>query len=255
MYMYKRIPYIIYTLSVLLLVSCSKVEAVRDVAVQFNASISPEMTMLVRSGEAQPEPVIANHAVLQAWRGDEMAAQSEQSIEPGTTQISFSGIKLAGGAEYTIYMWVDCEGYYNTGDLRKVSVSTEKAYDGKTAGFDAFYSCSTFICGQDDEEHNVILKRPFAKVNFSAQTASPLNVHFTAPATMDLKTGEVSGEKNANYTVQPDGSSVTAFDYIFADEGVSQMNYTFKLGEEEEKTTTVPISRNTKTNIIYNITN
>lgn len=248
--MYKR--FYILVLIVLSLASCSKEETVRDVAVQFNATVSPEMTVLVKSGEAQAEPVLANHAVLQAWRGDVKAAEVVQEIPAGTTQISFSGVKLAGGAEYTVYIWVDCDGYYNTSDLRSVSVT--KNYDGKSAGFDAFYSCSTVICGQDDEVHNVTLKRPFAKVSFSAQVNSQLKVKFTAPTTLNLKTGEVSGARNVEYTMLPAESSVTAFDYIFATEDVSQLAYTFRLGEEE-KTTSVPVKRNTKTNIIYNTTN
>lgn len=239
----------------LVLASCTGEELVRDVSVQFNASVRPEMTVLVKSDGEQPEQVIANHAVLQAWRGDVKAAEVVQEIPAGTTQISFSGVKLAGGAEYTVYIWVDCEGYYNTSDLRSVSVNSEQAYDGKTPQFDAFYSCSTVICGQDDEVHNVTLKRPFAKLGFSAQVNSQLKVKFTAPTTLNLKTGEVSGARNVEYTMQSAESSVTAFDYIFATEDVSQLAYTFRLGEEEEKTTSVPVKRNTKTNIIYNATN
>ena len=250
--MYKR--FYILVLIVLSLASCSKVETVRDVAVQFDATVSPEMTVLVKGGEVQAEPVLADHAVLQAWRGDVKAAEVVQEIPAETTQISFSGVKLAGGAEYTVYIWVDCEGYYNTSDLRSVSVDHNEAYDGKTPQFDAFYSCSTVICGQDDEVHNVTLKRPFAKVSFSAQVNSQLKVKFTAPTTLNLKIGEVSGARNVEFTMQPAESSVTAFDYIFATEDVSQLAYTFSLGEEE-KTTSVPVKRNTKTNIIYNTTN
>ena len=244
-----------FMLSALLLFSCSKVETVRDVAVQFDATVCPEMTVLVKSGEAQAEPVLADHAVLQAWRGDVKAAEVVQEIPAETTQISFSGVKLAGGAEYTVYIWVDCEGYYNTSDLRNVSVNSEKAYDGKTPQFDAFYSCSTVICGQDDEVHNVTLKRPFAKVSFSAAVTKDAHISYTAPNTLNLKTGKVSGSKNVGYDVEHGGSCVEAFDYVFADEGLSQMSYTFKLGEEEASTATVPIARNKKTNIIYAITN
>ena len=181
-----------------------------------------------------------------------MAAQAEQSITPGTAQISFSGIKLAGGAEYLIYIWVDCEGYYNTGDLRNVSVNAEKAYDGKSPEFDAFYSCTTVICRQGDEVHNVTLRRPFAKVCFRAPVARNAHISFTAPGTFDPKTGKVSGTRAADYIVSHEDSCVEAFDYVFADEGISQMDYTFQLGEDEAKTTVVPLSRNTKTNIIYN---
>ena len=248
--MYRKLH--IFALMALALVSCTKEETVREFAVQFNAAVSPEMAVLVRGGEAESEPVLADHAVLQAWKGDVKAAEVVQEIPAGTTQVSFSGVKLAGGAEYTVYIWVDCDGYYNTSDLRSVSVT--KNYDGKSAGFDAFYSCSTVRCGQDDEVHNVTLKRPFAKLGFSAQVNSQLKVKFTAPTTLNLKTGKVSGARNVEYTMQPAESSVTAFDYIFATEDVSQLAYTFRLGEEE-KTTSVPVKRNTKTNIIYNITN
>lgn len=248
--MYRR--FYIFILIALALASCTKVETVRDVAVQFNADISPEMTVLVRGGEVQPEQVKANHAVLQAWRGDVLATQAEHSIVPGTTQVSFSGVKLAGGAEYTIYIWVDCEGYYNTSDLRKVSVA--ECYDGKSP-FDAFYSCSTVLCGQDDEVHNVTLKRPFAKVSFRAAVTENALISYTAPNTLNLKTGKVSGSMTVGYSVEHGDSGVEAFDYVFADEGESQMSYTFSFGDEEPNTATVPVARNRKTNIIYNITN
>lgn len=252
MYMYKR--FYILVLTALSLASCSKEVTVGDVDVQFNAAISPEMTVLVRGGEVQPEQVIANHAVLQAWRDGVMAAQAEQSIGSGTTQISFNGIKLAGGATYLIYIWVDCEGYYNTDDLRSVSLASGNNFDGKNAGFDAFCYFGAVTCGQD-EVYQVTLTRPFAKVSFSAAVGQDVAISYKAPTTLDLKTGAVSGEKTVNYTAIHDGSGVTAFDYVFATEEVSQLNYTFTLGSEQAKTTSVPVKRNTKTNIIYNINN
>lgn len=235
----------------LVLASCSKQGTAGDVELQMCASISPEMTVIVRGGESQEEPVIANHAILQVWREGVMTAKVETSIIPGTREISFSGIKLAGGAEYLIYIWVDCAGYYNTEDLRKVSV--KQPYDGKTADFDAFYSFSTVTCRQNDEVHSVSLKRPFAKLCFSAQLSKPLNVKYSAPTTLNLIDGQVSGVRDVEYTVQPEPgeTSVEAFDYVFAKDGIAQMNYTFKLGEEE-RTTSVPVARNTITNIIYN---
>lgn len=251
--MYKR--FYILVLTVLSLASCSKEETVRDIAVQFDATVSPEMTVLVKSGEVQAEPVLADHAVLQAWRGDVKAAEVVQEIPAETTQISFSGVKLAGGAEYTVYIWVDCEGYYNTSDLRSVSVKEGILFNGKNAEFDAFYSCTTVTCSQNDEVHQVTLTRPFAKVSFSAAVEQNVTISYKAPTTLNLKTGAVSGEKTVNYTVQPVNSSVTAFDYVFATEEVSQLSYTFTLGREQAKTTSVPVKKNTKTNIIYNITN
>ena len=252
--MYRKLH--IFALMALALVSCTKEETVREFAVQFNAAVSPEMAVLVRGGEAESESVIADCALLQAWQGDVLAAKVEQSITPGTKQISFGGVRLVEGETYDIYIWVGCAGYYNVGDLRTVSLAEGKGFDGNSLEFDAFFAHTAVTCSKDEVIHSVTLKRPFAKVSFRAQVDSVTKISFRAPAGLDLKTGEVlSSTKNIEYTVQPDASNVTAFDYIFADEGVTEMNYTFKLGEDEEKSVAVPISRNTKTNIIYNTTN
>lgn len=245
----------IFVFIVLSLVSCSKEETVRDIAVQFNADISPEMTVLVRDGEVQPEQVIANQAVLQAWQDNVLAAKVEQSIIPGTKQISFGGVRLVEGEKYDIYIWVGCAEYYNVGDLRTVSLAEGKGFDGKSLEFDAFFAHTDVTCSKDEVIHQVTLKRPFAKVSFSAAVTKDAHISYTAPYTLNLKTGKVSGSMNVGYDVEHGDSGVEAFDYIFADEGLSQMSYTFKLGEEDASTATVPISRNTKTNIIYNTTN
>lgn len=252
--MYRKLH--IFALMALALVSCTREETVREFAVQFNAAVSPEMAVLVRGGEAESEPVIADCALLQAWQGDALAAKVEQSITPGTTQISFGGVRLVEGEQYDIYIWVGCAGYYNVGDLRGVTLNDSNPYDGKSPQFDAFCAYSTVTCRRDEVIHQVTLKRPFAKVSFSAPVDSVTKISFIAPTGLDLKTGKIlPSTKNIEYTVQPEASTVTAFDYIFADEGISQMDYTFKLGDEDGKTTAVPISRNTKTNIIYNTTN
>lgn len=251
--MYKR--FYIFLLIVLAFSSCTKEETVRDIAVQFNTAVSPDLTASVKGVEEQTETVIANHAVLQVWRGEVKTAQAEQDITPGTTQISFSNIKLAGGAEYTIYIWADCGGYYETSDLRNVSLNPAKSYDGNSQQFDAFYACTSITCGQGDEVHYVTLKRPFAKITFSAAVTKDVQISFSAPTSLNLKTGKVSDTRNFNYTVSHGDSGVGAFDYVFADEGVSQMDYTFNLEGCEEKTETVPVSRNTKTNIMYNVNN
>ena len=253
--MYRKLH--IFALMALALVSCTKEETVREFAVQFNAAVSPEMAVLVRGGEAESESVIANQAVLQAWQDNNvLAAKVEQSITPGTKQISFGGVRLVEGEQYDIYIWVGCAGYYNVGDLHTVSLAEGKGFDGNSLEFDAFFAHTAVTCSKDEVIHQVTLKRPFAKVSFSAPVDSVTKISFTAPTGLDLRTGKIlSSTKNIEYTVQPDASNVTAFDYIFADEGVTDMDYTFKLGEDEAKTVAVPISRNTKTNIIYNTAN
>lgn len=257
--MYRR--FYIFILIALALASCTKVETMRDVAVQFNADISPEMTVLVRGGEVQPESVIANHAVLQAWRGDKLAASVEQDIEPGTKNINFTGVKLAGGVEYEIYIWVDCKDYYeykvdDAIDLRSVKLASGKLYDGKSQKFDAFYAYTTVTLTQGANPLGVELKRPFALITFCTDVQQDLKIKFSAATQFNLKTGEVSGSGDFEYTVlYTNASSVRAFDYVFAGDAVQQMQYSFAFDDEDYTTTLVPFKRNTRTNIIYNTEN
>lgn len=236
----------------LALVSCSKEAAVGVVETSLRATLQPEF--FVRSGSVEAETPVADHALLEIWRNGRREARQEQSITPGSSVINFSNVKLAAGFDYDVFIWVDNVGFYDTSNLPSVSLNPEKSYDGKTPQFDAFYSYSQMHSSQNNEVHNVTLRRPFAKINFSAAVTKNANVSFTAPTTLNLKTGAVSGERAVGYTAEHGTSGVTAFDYIFATEDVSQLSYTFKLGEDAAKTTYVPVKRNTRTNIIYNTT-
>ena len=236
-------------LAVLALVSCSKVAPDNEVEMRFCASIQPEL--VTRAG-GEAEQLVANRAVLQLWQGDALAENIEQTISPGTAQIDFNGIKLVKGFDYDVYIWVGNNGYYDTSDLRNVSLASGKEYDGKTPQFDAFFAYTTVNGSQGDGIHNVTLKRPFAKVSFSAPASQETTIAFSAATTLNLKTGKVSGSRHFQYTVDPMESSVKAFDYLFADEEVTRMEYSFKFEDGEIKSVTVPITRNTKTNIIVN---
>lgn len=251
--MYKR--FYIAVLIVLALASCTKEVVPTRTEVQFLATVNPEIFTgagITKAGSA--EEIIADYAILQAWKGDIRVANAGQPITPGTTQINFSGVRLVEGEQYDIYIWVGCDGYYNTDDLRIVTLKDDKTCDGKSHQFDAFFAYTSVTCSKNEVIHPVSLKRPFAKLNFSAPVGSAATISFTAPTGLDLRTGKVLSDiKDFEYTVQPEISTVTAFDYIFADEGVTDMDYTFKLGDEA-KTTTIPVSRNRKTNIIYKVT-
>lgn len=246
--MFKKIYIVI--LICFIFTCCSKESTlpVEDVNTTFQATIQPEIE--VRGEGSETAEVIADKAYLEVWWNDARALRQELDIEPGTTQVNFP-VRLASGFDYDVYIWVGNEGYYDTSNLRNVSVSTEKPYDGKTLEFDAFFAYEHVEIIQEDAIHEVTLKRPFAKLTFTA-TASRAKIAFKAPTTFCLKTGEVSELKDFEYEIEGVDSKVKAFDYVFAREALLQMNYSFQVGEEEIKTTIVPIARNTKTNIIYN---
>lgn len=256
MYMYRK--FYIVTLICFIFTCCSRESTLftEDVNTTFQATIQPEI--VVRGGSAEAPEVIAQRAYMEVWWEDVCVLHQEKSIEAGTTQINFP-VRLAGGFEYDVYFWADCGGeeladkYYNTNDLRNVSLKQDRTYDGTTPEFDAFFAYKHVEISQEESVYEVTLKRPFAKVSFSA-AAPQVKISFTAPTALCLKTGMVSNLQDFEYTIEGENSSVTAFDYVFADEALSQMSYSFKVGNEEQKTTSVPIARNTKTNIIYNTT-
>lgn len=253
MYMYKRL--FIFALIALGFVSCTKEAPVNETEVRFCATIKPEVTVLLKSGKAETEPILTDHAVLEIWRGDVRVARQEKSVTVGSTEIAFESEKLAGGVDYDVFIWVDKNGYYTTSDLHSVSLNNDKTYNGANQEFDAFFIYTLFNGVQGNGVTNVTLKRPFAKINFTAPVSEEVQIGFTAPTTMNLKTGATSGGKDFAYIVQPTGSSVSAFDFVFAGQDVTYLDYSFTIGDEEEKTTSVPVARNKKTNIIYKVTN
>lgn len=245
--MYKK--FCILSLIALVLASCAGKMPPCETEIQLCATINPELSLLSKGEDAGTEEVVADCALLQAWQGEVRAANVVQSINSGTTQINFSGVRLVERETYDIYIWVGCAGYYDTDDLRRVKLKEDN--DGKSPQFDAFCAYTNVTCSRDVVIHPVTLKRPFAKLNFTAPVDSVTKISFTAPTGLDLKTGMVlSDTKAIEYTVQQETSNVTAFDYIFANEGVTEMDYTFKLGADEAITTTIPVARNKKTNII-----
>lgn len=252
MYMYKRFH--IFALIALAFVSCSKETPVSETEVRFCATIQPEVTVLLKSGEAETEPILTDHAVLEIWRDDRRVARQEKSVPTGSTEISFESEKLAGGVDYDVLIWVDKKGYYTSTDLHSVSLNN-KSYNGTDPDFDAFFVHSPFNGIQGNEVCPVTLTRPFAKLNFSAPVNKDVLIAFRAPTVFNLKTGETSGNKSFEYTVHPTDSEVNAFDFVFAGLEVTYLDYAFKIGQEDAKTTSVPVARNKKTNIIYKVTN
>lgn len=246
MYMYRSS--LILIAFALAFVSCSKELVVSEVETRFWATIEPEVT--VRSGAAEEESVIADHAILEIWMNGSRKVRQEKAMQPGAKRVAFDNVRLAGGQDYDVFVWVDCQGFYKTDDLRSVSLNSEKNYDGKTPGFDAFFAYKQIHSCQGGGVCNVVLKRPFARLNFSATVSSSAMIRFTAATTLDLKTGKVSGSKEFQYNMEPNDSGVVAFDYVFADESQSQMDYSFTLDGAQPITVSIPIERNKITNII-----
>lgn len=235
------------------LFSCSKTETGVIVSNAFRATISPEI--MVRSGESSE--VSVTRAVLEAWNGQTRAVRQEISVEPGTETIEFSDVPLAAGFDYDIYIWADSGSWYETSDLRTVSLSSGTGYDGTVEGRDAFYSCSTVHSQQNQAACGVTLKRPFAQVDLNLPSdTQKATVGFSAPTVFDLKTGTVSEIKSFNYefdcTVK---GTTTVSDLLFAGEETMDLEYSFTADEADGLNFTIPVKRNCRTRINTNANN
>lgn len=229
------------------LVSCSKTETGAVVSNTFRATISPEI--VVRSGDASGVSVSVDHAVLEAWKGETREARQEIDVEAGTGIIVFSDVPLAAGFDYDIYIWADTKGAYETSDLRTVKLASDRGYDGTVEGRDAFCSCSTVHSQQNQAASSVTLRRPFARVDLILpEGTSSGTVKISAPAAFGLKEGTVSGVTQFSYDFNcTEKGTTTVSDLLFAGSEMTSLDYSFKIGDDDERTFTVPVKRNHKT--------
>lgn len=246
MYMFRRL--LISGLSLVAVISCSRMETEEFVSGTFRAVIEPA----VRSGETSE--IAVDRAVLEVWNGQVREAHKEIAVTPGTGTIVFSDVQLAAGFDYDIYIWADTEGHYDlSSDIRTVHIlSAATLYDGTVTGKDAFYCCTTVHSRQGQDTYNVTMKRPFAQVDLILpETAASADITLSAPAAFDLKAGTVSETTQVSYTFdcQAKGTT-TASDMLFAGKEVMSLSYSFKVtGAESATSFTVPVRQNYVTRI------
>ena len=136
----------------------------------------------------------------------------QQVTKTGVTFPATETITLAKGQKYTVVFWAqdaDCAAY-NTDNLKDVTVDYNGMNNDETR--DAFFKAETFtVTGSTSV--SVVMKRPFAQINvgvyqedWDAAVASGINVTKSsavitnAATSINLLTGQVSGEAEVTYT-------------------------------------------------------
>ncbi len=136
----------------------------------------------------------------------------QQVTKTGVTFPATETITLAKGQKYTVVFWAqdaDCAAY-NTDNLKNVTVDYNGMNNDETR--DAFFKAETFtVTGSTSV--SVVMKRPFAQINvgvyqedWDAAVASGINVTKSsavitnAATSINLLTGQVSGEAEVTYT-------------------------------------------------------
>ena len=192
----------------------------------------------------------------------------------GSTTVN---LQLVTGNTYTVIFWAAAQNAPYTVNFAEKKMTVN--YNGAVSNDenrDAFYACKTFTVNGAQVE-TVELKRPFAQLNIgtadydAAESAGyvPTQSAVTVKnvyTTLDLATGEVTGEVEANFaladiktdeTFPVTGYEYLAMNYVLVskDDQLVDIEFTYTDGINA-KTRTVgsaPVQRNYRTNIYGNI--
>lgn len=230
---------IIYALSVLLLISCSKALPVDEASATLDFAVSIDRQILTRAGDGQGTGV--NRCILELYYDGQFYIRREVSYS--AEGASFLNIPVVPDKTYKALFWADCgdglaDKYYNTGilGLKQVEIITTD-YAGNNDERDAFCACvDVTVSGQSESSPTAIaLKRPFAQINIIATDEtvsdgdypSKVSVSYTAPKGINVESGDLLENATFNYTADvfssfTPGDSKLAMDYIFASENADQ---------------------------------
>ena len=188
---------------------------------------------------------------------------------------------LVKGQSYNIVFWAQKSGtgYYDV-DFAAKKLTVDYKGVANDEARDAFYTVYPTGTITGTVEETVTLKRPFAQINVlttdeDVAAAAKLNVAFSKSAmkiakvndTMDLLTGETSGEVDVEYTANVNteatilqGYTYVAMNYILAaaDKANKDLSFDVELTgtstvDNTVEVPNVPVRRNWRTNIVGNV--
>lgn len=206
-----------------------------------------------------------SHFIVEAYEGTTAEGTPAARAEAYTNTLT---VTLKKNTVYTFLFWAGkgtakagstaSSGYWNTDDLKAVTVTDSKKNDKGEA---AYCLAKTFNSKDFEANKAVTLRNATAQVNFVEAAGlsaadNTLAVTYAAGATLNVGTGkvtEVSGEICHTFTGigQVSADAPLATDYILAPKGEQRViDLTLKLNDETPKTlTNVPFEQCFKTNI------
>ena len=203
--------------------------------------------------------------IVEAYEGTTATGIPAARVEAATGTLTLG---LKKNTEYTFLFWADkgtaktgsaaSSGYWNTEDLRAVSITPGKE---STAGEAAYCLAQTFSSANFEANQTVTLKNATAQVCF-VETAglsaadNKLKVTYSAGGTLNVGTGSVTdGTEAVTHTFtnigQVTANATLATDYILAPKGEDRvLNLTIQLNTEDPKSiTNVPFRQCFSTHI------
>ena len=244
----------------------------KDGTVNFNVGIAQKI-----ASRAISDGLSADLLIYQVYDAAGNPVLEQQGTAELTDLTANVQVTLPAGT-YKIAFWAqdaDCQAY-NTADLTNIQVS----YDGALCNDetrDAFFAVTEFTVNGDSNEA-VTLYRPFAQINVAFDgdtdyTNSQLTVDGTIYNTLNILTGVASGEETGVTfatadvpaeqlvtTVNDEEQTYTylAMTYVLVNNDRSTVNVTTDLNDGATTlpvADNVPVQRNYRTNIIYNVSN
>ncbi len=203
--------------------------------------------------------------IVEAYEGTSATDAPVAREESGTPSLTLT---LKKNTEYTFLFWADGgtaktettsgSGYWNTDDLKAVSITTDKKEE---VGEAAYCLATTFNSKDFETNKNVTLKNATAQVNFMETGGlitdnNTLTVWYDAAIVLNVGTGKVSEIKGVfahTFTgiEKAAKGTILATDYLLAPLGEEHLaSLQIELNKETTKTiSNVPFQQSYKTNI------
>jgi len=276
-------------LSALALASCNKsnssalASSDEEISADFSINMDARQTKAASDGDGAG--IYANQCRLQVvmLKGANRVAIYDQTKKVENFKACFNDIKLVKNQKYDFLFWADNKegAYYVTDDLTKVSLAS--TYIGGDDQRDAFFASIVDTLITSSFSRSVKLYRPFGQINVITTdvkdlkgqlpggvllgdvTPDSVEVSFSAPSVLNVRTGEVSvtktfSYKNSLYKVLDASKerNTLSMDYCFAavEKDVKEIQFkayngtTGTMEAISHTFTNVPVQRNYRTNII-----
>lgn len=181
-------------------------------------------------------------------------------------------LDLLNDQDYTVLFWANKKGedHFDLADLRKVTMKQAESNDNDR---DAFCGIDQIAQHDGAKSKTVTLTRPFAQLNIATLVSTTAGYDLTpqssyvkvsdVPVTYNVATGDVSGDKEVEFTVHtvPAGKKVNdtydlvAMNYVLVPAGTVSVYYEINTVNGTVKNTinNVPLKKNYRTNIIGNL--
>lgn len=181
-------------------------------------------------------------------------------------------LDLLNDQDYTVLFWANKkdQDYFDLADLRKVTMKQAASNNNDR---DAFCGIDQISQHDGAKSKTVTLTRPFAQLNIATIVSTTAGYDLTpqssyvkvsdVPVTYNVATGDVSGDKEVEFTVNtvPAGKKVNdtydlvAMNYVLVPAGTVSVYYEINTVNGTVKNTinNVPLKKNYRTNIIGNL--